>query len=495
MNANSFLKMHDWLSMQATARPDGVALVVNEQQWTYAQLHQQVEKLSASLLFAGVRAGEKVAVWLPNGAAYVLLIHALMRIGAVLVPLNARLTVRELRYQIEQTDCRWIVARDPQALSGEGATTLAVDDLVSDRSRDAELPPSTMTFDTLQAIVFTSGTSGQPKGAMLTVGNQFYGAMASAYRIGTLPQDRWLCCLPLYHVGGLAIVLRCCLYGTTVVLHDGFDLDAIEHTLETQPITLISLVPTMLYRLLNVTQAAHALQRVRLVLLGGSAAAPDLIVRCEELNIPVAPTFGLTEACSQVATMLPEDVRHKAGSVGKPLPFTNIRVVNEQDKSLPAGEYGEVVVSGPTVMMGYYQQPDVTQRVLRGGELFTGDIGYLDADGDLWLVTRRSDLIVSGGENVYPAEVEQVLLQHPAVAAACVVGVPSVEWGQQVAAAVVLRDGVAMTTESLLAFSRERLAGYKQPRIVRFVEALPQTASGKIQRQAVIDLFKQDAQS
>jgi O-succinylbenzoic acid--CoA ligase len=204
----------------------------------------------------------------------------------------------------------------------------------------------------------------------------------------------------------------------------------------------------------------------------------------------VAPTYGLTEAASQVATMPPQDAARKPGSAGRPLLFTSVRIVNEAGQELPAGAYGEVVVSGPTVMRGYFNNPEATAKTLRDDQLYTGDIGYLDEDGDLWLVQRRSDVIVSGGENVYPAEVERALEQHPAVAVVCVVGLPHPEWGQQVAAAVVLREGQSLAEVELLTFGRERLAGYKLPRVVRFVKSLPQTASGKIARQAVTEMFE-----
>jgi O-succinylbenzoic acid--CoA ligase len=224
-----------------------------------------------------------------------------------------------------------------------------------------------------------------------------------------------------------------------------------------------------------------------LVLVGGAAASPDLIERCAALNIPVATTYGLTETASQVATMLPENVRHKPGSVGKPVMLTNVRIADERCESLPTGQQGEIVVSGPTVMAGYYGEPE--RDSLRNGELYTGDIGYLDGEGDLVLAQRRSDLIVSGGENVYPAEVENVLLQHPSVVDACVVGIPSEEWGQRVAAAVVLKPEVAATTEELDAFCRQHLAGYKCPRKYVFVDGLPQTASGKVSRQMAAEML------
>lgn len=478
--------IQDWLSAQVAARPDTIALIFGEHQWTYAELNVEVDAFAERLAARGVSTSDKVAVLLPNCAEYVYLIHALARLGAVLIPLNTRLTPIELDWQITHSDCRWLIQSDTASrFDRKDLMVISVQDLTSGERCTYNRQPLDLTA--LQAVVFTSGTTGQPKGAMLTYNNHFWSAMASAYRIGTLPDDRWLCCLPLYHVGGLSIILRCCLYGTTVVLQDGFDLDAIYRTIHEQSITLISLVPTMLHRMLDVGMSCPP--SLRLILLGGAAASPDLINRCRELQIPLAPTYGLSEACSQVATMLPEETYRKPGSVGKPLLFTSVRIINENGIQQSPGTYGEIVVSGPTVMTGYYGNPDATAKTLKNGEFYTGDMGYVDEDGDLWLVQRRSDLIVSGGENVYPAEVERVLQQHPAVAAACVVGVEHPEWGQQVAAAIVLRDNANLSETDLLTFSRERLAGYKQPRLILFMSALPQTASGKIQRRAVHDLL------
>jgi O-succinylbenzoic acid--CoA ligase len=253
----------------------------------------------------------------------------------------------------------------------------------------------------------------------------------------------------------------------------------------------------MLHRLLETR--THWPATLRLILLGGAAADPDLIHRANQLprrspftihhslfTIPlIAPTYGLSEAASQVATLLPTEAQAKPGSVGKPLLFTTIHIADEQGQTLPAGEIGEVVVQGPTVMSGYWQNAEATTKTIRDGELFTGDLGYLDEDGDLWLVQRRSDLIVTGGENVYPAEVENVLKQHPAVAAACVVGIPHPQWGQQVSALIVPQPGYQPTPEQLTTFARQHLAGYKIPRHIQFTDHLPQTASGKIERRTV----------
>jgi O-succinylbenzoic acid--CoA ligase len=493
------LSNFDWLAHQARAHPKGIALIHGDQHWTYAELNELVAGLASRLAAAGVEAGQHIAVLMPNRVETIVLIHALARLGTVLVPLNTRLTPAELRWQMTQADCHYLICSEEsadqviaigpsawQVLSIEESRVqsglLKIEDLAQWRSRPLNLAAT-------QAIVYTSGTTGQPKGAMLTFANHLWSAMASAFRLGTNPTDRWLLCLPLYHVGGLAIVLRCCLYGTTLVLQERFDPAAINQMLDTQAISLISLVPTMLQWLLEARQNRPLPPTLRCILLGGMAAPSSLLEQCHALALPVATTYGLTEAASQVATASPAEAQRKPGSVGKPLMFTEVCIVGQDGGECLLGEIGQIVVRGPTLMRGYYNQPDATAQVLRNGELYTGDLGYLDQDGDLWVVQRRADLIVSGGENVYPAEVEQVLLTHPAVQAACVVGVEDAEWGQRVAAAVIIRDGASLTTDELMAFCRVRLAGYKQPRLLRFVDALPQTGSGKIQREAVARLM------
>jgi len=329
---------------------------------------------------------------------------------------------------------------------------------------------------------------------MITFANHFWSAIGSAFRLGVDRDDRWLVCLPLYHVGGLAILFRSCLYGTAVVLHDGFDVAAVGHSLRHDSVTLASLVPTMLVRLLHEGLVGCAAPALRLVLLGGAAAPASLLAEARAAGLPVAVTYGLTEAASQVATLLPDSAATKPGCTGRPLLFTAVAVVDEQGHPLPPNTPGDIIVAGPTVMAGYYRDEAATAAALRDGYLHTGDIGLLDSDGDLWLLDRRADLIVSGGENVYPAEVERVLREHPAVALAAVVGLPHPEWGQQVAAAVVLRRPGAATAGALLAHCRARLPGYKCPRRLRLVDALPQTASGKIQRRLVAETWPAEEQ-
>lgn len=483
--------MDDWLAARARATPDATAVIIGEQQWRYAELEQMATAV-ARRLSAQIAPGERIAALLPSSLPYVIFIHAVARLGAVLVPLNTRLTGHELSQQIRLAECRLLLYAPELAavthdLRHDGLALLPADALwYGDHKGGALLSPR-MDPHAVQAIIFTSGTTGQPKGARLTFANHFASATASAFRLGVIPQDRWLCCLPLYHVGGLAIVLRSCLYGTAVVLHDGFDEAAISASLDEQEITLISLVPTMVWRLLAHRNGRLWPSSLRHVLVGGAAATPALVQACLDQSIPLSTTYGLTEAASQVATMTPEEVRRKPGAVGRPLLFNAVEIVDEKGRPVPAGREGEIVVSGPIVMAGYEKDEAATAVALRDGRLHTGDIGYLDHDGDLWLLQRRSDLIVSGGENVYPAEVEGVLADHPAVTAVCVVGLPDTQWGQRVAAAVVLTQDV--DSAELERYCRARLAGYKVPRAFVPLPELPLTASGKIARQAVAELL------
>ncbi|MCP4360320.1 MAG: o-succinylbenzoate--CoA ligase [Chloroflexi bacterium] len=512
----------DWLASRVQASPQKRALLIGDRQWRYAELDQMVNGMCHRLVAAGVQPGQMVGALLPNGRIYITLIHALVRMGAVLVPLNTRLTSTELTWQIEHVNCKLILTSPETAdqLSTVNCQQSTVNEDWLQRQDAFTLPQPSFALENLQAVVFTSGTSGKPKAVPLTFNNHFYSAMGSAYRLGTRPSDLWLSCLPLYHVGGLAVIFRSCLYGTAVDLHPKFDLDAINNSLGSKPITLISLVPTMLHRLLQTRD--HWPATLRLILLGGAAASPDLIKQANALPrqslIPnpqspistsltpiVATTYGLTETASQTATLLPAEVIEKPGSVGRPLLFTQVKIVDDNGKELSAGERGEIVVSGPTVMAGYIANGELqvasqtstrnTEHGLRNTDyeirntINTGDIGYLDEDGDLWVLQRRADLIVSGGENVYPAEVEAALKGHKAVANVCVVGVPNAEWGQTVAALVMLVEETAVTPADLIQYCRTQLAGYKIPRQIQFTKTLPQTASGKIARSQVAEWF------
>lgn len=504
--------MQDWLEARVQVSPNQIAIQTigsqGDRSLTYRQLATAVDRLTPRLIHAGITQGNKVALLLPS-IPYLTLIPALIRVGATLIPLNTRLTPDEILWQVENTAYDFVLTDlEHKAIARKIAQSRTKVYLLTGNRPDLNLPslssievfdiepaiPRNIDLNDLLAIIHTSGTSGQPKGAVLTYNNIYQSAMASAYRIGVLPDDRWLCVLPLYHVGGLSIVLRSLLYGTAVDLFPYFDVRLINEKLTREPITLVSLVPTMLQRLLDARTEAWN-PKLRLVLLGGAAPSPELVQRCVDEGIPIATTYGLSEASSQVATSTPELVIKKPASVGKPLMFTQVRVVGEQGDDMPVNEVGELIVKSPTVMQGYYNNPDATAKTIRDGWLYTGDMGYKDDDGDLFIVQRRSDLIVTGGENVYPVEVENVIRQHPEIKEVVVVGLENAEWGQQVAAAIQLEAGKDVTPDEIIRFAREHLAGYKIPREIRFVTEFPQTGSGKIQRKEVRKVFKDDPTS
>ncbi len=485
----------DWLAARADTTPRATAVITGNLRWTYAELDLRVNQFASRLLLY-TKFGDRIAALLANDIDYVCLIHASARIGTVMVPLNIRLSAEEIGWQLKRARCEILVFDQSTAIKTHKITVSGLEPIAAETLAAGDFsgqspisdPPA---LENDQAIIFTSGTTGKPKGARLTYANHFYSATASGWRLGVLPEDQWLCCLPLYHVGGMAILLRSCLYGTAVELHDGFDVAAVSDSLDAGQVTIISLVPTMLHRLMRHREGRPWPGSVRHVLLGGAAAPQDVIAESRDLGIPISATYGLTEASSQVATALHEDLCRKPGSVGKPLLFTQVAIVDDEGQPTPRLVSGEIIVSGPTVMAGYDGDEGSTANTVKNEWLHTGDAGYLDEDGDLWVLQRQDDIIISGGENVYPAEVEAVLRSHPAVAGACVVGIRDEEWGQRVAAAVVLHKPDQITAEALLAYCRQRLAGYKLPRRVLFLKDLPQTSSGKIQRSAVVALVEE----
>ena len=490
----------DWLTARKDATSDKDFLIIDQKRLTFGEVERRVQDVCLSLQScANLQAGDRVALLMPTGLPYVLSLLALMRMCAVAVPLNIRLTPTELQWQLKNTACRLVIyQQETAALAAQiGAADCALmsfDELVHQQK---DIPPAQMprpfALEADFAIIHTSGTSGRPKAVILTRDNMYQSAMASAYRLGVLPDDRWLCVLPLYHVGGLSIILRSLLYGTAVELlpNPKFDVDAVNQALCQRPISLVSLVPTMLQRLLNARRPAWN-PKLRLALLGGEAPSDRLLARCRQEKILIATSYGLTEASSQVATATPRQVRQKPSSVGKPLLFTSVRIVDEQGQDAAPNAPGEVLVKGPTVMRAYDQDTNATHQAIRDGWLHTGDIGWLDEDGDLYILQRRADLIVTGGENVYPLEVENALRRHPHIEEAVVVGLADAAWGQRVAAAVQVKDGKTLSPEGIIRFARQSLAGYKIPRQIRFVNEFPRTASGKIQRDRVRKGFDED---
>lgn len=462
--------MPDWLSAAARAAPDRLAVLADDARWTFGQLDAETSKFAGRIASEGAQAGDRVGVLLPASGAHVAVLHALVRVGAILVELDPRLPAAELEARAEATRIKFLVT-DRTGPLPPGPQPIALSDL--DAGCALRLPPREPRGS--HALVFTSGTGGKPRAAMLTYENHAASAAQSAVNLGVRPDDRWLACVPLHHIGGLAAVLRSALGGTCIVLQDRFEPWRVNDAIDLDAVTLASFVPVMLRRVLDDRGAKPFPPTLRAVLLGGDAAPPALVEEARARGCPVLPTYGLTEAASQVACASPDDPG-PAGSSGKPLSLTRVRI------DAPPGEVGEIVVEGPIVFAGYDGDAEATARALGGGALHTGDVGRLDKDGRLWVVGRLDDRITTGGEKVDPAEVEAVLRAHPGVADACVVGLPDKEWGQRVVAAIVPKGAMP---QDLDAHCRRALVPYKVPKQFVAVTSIPRSPAGKLLRGAL----------
>jgi o-succinylbenzoate---CoA ligase len=488
---------HDWLAQRAELQPHRSALIAGSLYWTFAELDRRVSVVARRLVRLGVRPADRVALLLGNTPSMVEIVHAAPRTGAILVPLNTRLALAEHTWQLQDVGARLLIHDDTCRARAAALSRVLPDLPIVSTHRLAPAGPSErppcppLDPSAIHSIIYTSGTTGRPKGALLTHANHWWSAIGSERNLGVHPDDRWLAVLPLFHVGGLSILIRGVVSGMAVVLHESFDPAAVNRAIDEDGITIVSVVSTMLERMLEDRGERPYPWHLRCVLLGGGPVPSRLLDACTRRAVPVVQTYGLTETASQVATLSPHDAARKLASAGKPLPHVALRVIGPDGDALPAGAAGEITVRGPMVMAGYWRRPEETALALRDGWLHTGDIGYLDAEGYLYVLDRRDDLIVCGGENVYPAEVEAALLAQPAVKEAAVVGMPDTRWGHVPVAAVAVRDGFAVSEAQLRAGCASVLARYKVPARVWLVDALPRTAGGKLRRAALRDTLMQ----
>lgn len=447
-----------WLHHAASARPRSTALETPTEHVSYAELLAAARGGAHGLAELGVRPGDRVAIALPPGLEFAQALHACMLLGAVAVPVDLRMSPAE------------------QGAIAEGAA-LVLDGgpiwHLSDAPGDREAPPASHDLNATAVVIHTSGTSSAPKPVELTYGNLLWSALGSAVALGLDPDERWLCALPLSHVGGLSILVRSAIYGTTAVVHERFEAERVLHALDEEGITLVSLVATTLSRLLDA--GLRRPPALRCALTGGGPVPATLVRRAAEAGVPVSMTYGLAEACSQVTTAPVAALEEGERGAGPALFCTRV----------DCAEDGEILVSGPTVAPGALGED---------GRLHTGDLGALDAQGRLSVTGRKADTIVSGGENVAPSEVEAVLESHPDVLEAAVVGRPDDQWGEAVTALVVPRiprpassdapaPAAAPDPAVLRAHCAASLAPYKVPkRVILRAEPLPRTRSGKLLR-------------
>lgn len=441
------MKLDNWLAQRAQSCPDRIALIADGTSMTYAELEEEAAQAARRLAAWGVRRDATVAMNMNPGREKIVLIHALMKTGAVLLPISPRLSAEERARAVE-------ASRVSVDLDDPGRLTQTEADLPLLGEHDMADP---------HCRILTSGSTGTPHTVSLSYGNHLFSAVGSAFNIGVDPSDRWLCALPTSHISGLSIVMRSVIYGTAMVLHDRFDPAAVADAIENDGVTVISLVSTMLLRLL---EEGVDLSGPRAILVGGGPVPPSALTEALDRGARVIQTYGLTETCSQVTTLEVAEARRKVGSVGRPLLTSHLRI-----------EGGEILVQGPTVS---------SDALDADGWLHTGDVGWIDDDGFLYVQGRTDEMIITGGENVIPVEVEDVLVQHPQIREAAVIGRPDAEWQQAVTAVVVTRDGSEIGLEAIRQHCEGRLAAYKVPKAVEVVRELPRTASGKLHRAALL---------
>ncbi|MFC4355851.1 o-succinylbenzoate--CoA ligase [Chryseomicrobium palamuruense] len=457
------------LKKRVSLTPTRLALSTESRSYTWQQVMSRVHELAGKLPF---ESGSRVGIWAKNSEDVYFWSLALMWRDCEIVFFNERLSEKEWAYQEKDASVSLVLVDDKRRFTNCPPNIVTFEEVA-----DHEVAPYSSTDmwepDRTISIMYTSGTTGKPKGVRQTLENHMTSALGAALTSGVLPEDKWLCMVPLFHISGFSMIMRSLVYGSALELHERFDAEVAVEAICNRGVTHFSVVTTMLGNLLDVIERDDRAipSSFRVLLAGGGPVPKTYLLRAQAHQLPVLQTYGMTETSSQTCTLMPEDALEKLGSVGKPLFFADIRIDGEAE--------GEIWIKGAHVTPGYIGDFREKNPLTEDGWFRTGDIGRLDADGYLYVLDRRSDLIVSGGENVYPAEIEQVLMNHPHVKEAGVVGMEDTKWGQVPVAYVVMEP---QDEESLRQLSKETLAKFKQPVIYHFVASLPRNASNKLVR-------------
>jgi fatty-acyl-CoA synthase len=484
------------LTRRAALSPERTALIFRDESWTYAELNRVTNRVAHGLHALGVNPGDRVGFLGLNHPRFLFTLFGAAKLGAIFVPLNFRLTGPELAYIIRDAGLHTLVYEENFAsiieairdeltvrelVSSEAREgSRSFDDLIHDQ-RDTDLDYPVAENDTAW-IMYTSGTTGRPKGAMLSHGNVLWNNINASLAFDGLSDDRTLAVAPLFHIGGLNVTPIPSLWkGATVVVEQMFEPGLVLELIEKHRITTMFGVPAMfLFMAQHPDFATRDLSSLRVLVVGGAPVPEALIKTYGARGIPFLQGYGLTET-APFACFLPSDMAEaKVGSAGIAPFFSDVKVVDENGHEVADGERGEIVVRGPNVMQGYWAQPDATAEILVDGWFHTGDIGKRDPDGYFYILDRKKDMIISGGENVYPAEIEDVLYQHPGIKEVAVIGVQHPRWGETVRAVVVPKEGATLTEADVIAFSEGKLARYKQPKSVVFTDVLPRNPTGKV---------------
>jgi long-chain acyl-CoA synthetase len=501
------------LEDSAREEPQRLAVVFNETRLSYAALNAAANQVASLLAQSGIQKGDKVAISCLNVPYFPIVYYGILKAGAVVVPLNVLLKPREIAYHLQDSDAKayFCFEGTPQLPIGEAgyagfqaaercehfflmtatpAAPLPIAGVTTLSAALRKMPPTFETAltapDDTAVILYTSGTTGQPKGAELTHGNMLLNARLTDTLYPRADQDVLLIMLPLFHSFGQTAQMNAGVYNRgTLVLLPRFSADAALSLMERENVTFFAGVPTMYWELLNYAGAEKydlkKIARNLRICMSGGAAMPIEVMRAfeQKYDVKILEGYGLSET-SPIATFNRMDRPAKPGSIGLPVWGVGVRVVDQDGDDVATDEAGEIIIRGHNVMKGYYKRPEATAAAIKNGWFYTGDIGRRDEDGYFYIVDRVKDMIIRGGFNVYPRELEEVLLTHPAVSLAAVVGVPHQSHGEEVKAFIIRKQGARITEEELIGWCKENMAAYKYPRLIEFRDSLPMTATGKI---------------
>jgi O-succinylbenzoate-CoA ligase len=477
---------------------------------TFADLNARSNR-TANFLAAelGVRKGDRVALLLMNGPEFLESFFAIAKLGAVCVPLNWRLVADELQFILKDAGARTLIyggefaqtvvelekrrATDVKSfvhVGAEGARAAgALDYDALQRAASAEEPEVTACDDDLLYIMYTSGTTGLPKGAVHTHSTAMWGVLTIAATAEMRFKDRYLVSLPLFHVGALTPITGNVYRGVTSIVMRAFDPTKVWELIQSERVSVALKVPAMLnFMLQTYDPKKYDLSSLRWIMSGAAPVPVTLIEAYAKLGIEIHQVYGLTESCGPACLIGPDDAIAKAGSTGKAFFHTDVRVVNEAGKEIGAGEQGEVIIRGAHVMKEYWKRPEATAETIRDGWLHSGDVATVDKEGFVYIQDRIKDMVISGGENVYPAEIENVILGNPKVGEVAVIGQPSAKWGES-AFAVVVRKDASLTEREVLEWCQGKLARFKQPKAVGFIDVIPRNPSGKVLKRLLREQF------
>ncbi len=503
---NPPVNLRELLEQRASVAPEKHFLLseADGRRFTYAEFEAAVNRAAALLVSEGVRKGDVVSLLMPNSAEYIIGYFACWKIGALAGPVNSLLKAHEAAYVIGNSEAKALLVHPDllsiiqpirHELSALKSVILFDDEARATRDFTAASPPEAdITRDDEAVIIYTSGTAGRPKGCLLTHGNVIANARQISEWLDFTEQDRLLTIMPLFHMNAVSVTTMSALYaGGSTVISPKFSASRFWHIVSEYQITSFGSVATMLSILLSTypdgVPSGLNTDQLRFAMCGSAPVPAEVMKRFEEtFNCPVVEGYGLSESTCR-STFNPPDERRRPGSCGLPI-GNEMKVVDDDDNEVPDGELGEIVLRGENILKGYFKNPEGTAAAFRNGWFHTGDIGYRDSDGFYYIVDRKSDMIIRGGENIYPREIDEVLYQHPAVAAAAAIGVPDPLYGEDVAAFIVLKDGMKTDERSIITFCRERLADYKCPKAVRFIKEIPKGPTGKLLKRELAKLAR-----